>query len=70
MTITLEFNEEERTEAQNALSAWKFIGCLFDVANMLKRATDEEPWDAEKIREEFWRICHEDWDIDPYSGEI
>lgn len=69
MKVTLQFNDDEAGEAKTALRAEDYRSCLFDVANLMRKATHEDPWDAQRIRDEFWRICSEDWDIDPWGDD-
>ena len=69
MKVTLHFNDDEAGEAKTALRAEDYRSCLFDLANLMRRATHDEPWDVMRIYEEFWRICSEDYEIDPWRDE-
>lgn len=69
MKVRLLFGDDETAEARLALNAGRYSACLFDLANLMRKATHDEPWTADAIRTEFWRICREDWDIDPWEEE-
>jgi hypothetical protein len=69
MKVTLQFNDDEAGEAKTALRAEDYRSCLFDVANMLRRTQKEDGWDCDRIHKEFWRICTEDYNIDPWGEE-
>lgn len=69
MKVTLQFNDDESGEAKMALRAGEYRSCLSDIATMLRRTQKEDGWDCDKVYTEFWRICSEDWDIDPWGEE-
>ena len=69
MKVQLLFGDDETTEAKQALRAGTYHACLFDLANLMRKATHDEPWDIQRVYDEFWRICTEDWGIDPWEEE-
>jgi len=69
MKVTLQFGDDEAIEAKMALRAGDYSSCLYDLANLMRRATHDEPWELSKVYDEFWRICSEDWNIDPLGDE-
>jgi hypothetical protein len=69
MKVRLLFGDDETAEARMAMRAGNYKACLYDLANLMHKATHDEPWTAEAIKDEFWRICQEDWGIDPWGEE-
>jgi len=65
MKVQLLFSDDETSEARLAFKARDYHCCLFDIANLMRKATHDEPWDVQRVYDEFWRICNEDYGIDP-----